>query len=243
MTDYTRRHIQNAWAVHALTASGVIVGYVGLNSVIDGHARAAILWLVAALILDGVDGPIARKLDVRSRIPTLNGNSLDLIIDYFTCTIVPVAFINRFDVLPDDTVGPIGFTILFVSALWMARTDQETADGWFNGFPAEWNMIIPSLFLIGANPWINLVICVVFCVLTLSRVQFAHPVSVREHRPASLAFLLAWLGSMTWLAIIQRDNTALRIVLIAAPMWTIAQVVIRFVSVSRANDNATQLSA
>ena len=243
MTDYTRRHIQNAWAVHALTASGVIVGYVGLNSVIDGHARAAILWLVAALILDGVDGPIARKLDVRSRIPTLNGNSLDLIIDYFTCTIVPVAFINRFDVLPDDTVGPIGFTILFVSALWMARTDQETADGWFNGFPAEWNMIIPSLFLIGANAWVNLVICVLFCVLTVSRVQFAHPVSVREHRPASLAFMLAWLGSMTWLAIIQRDNTALRIVLIVAPMWTIAQVVIRFVSVSRANDNATQLSA
>ena len=243
MTDYTRRHIQNAWAVHALTASGVIVGYVGLNSVIDGHARAAILWLVAALILDGVDGPIARKLDVRSRIPTLNGNSLDLIIDYFTCTIVPVAFINRFDVLPDDTVGPIGFTILFVSALWMARTDQETADGWFNGFPAEWNMIIPSLFLIGANPWINLVICVVFCVLTLSRVQFAHPVSVREHRPASLAFMLAWLGSMTWLAIIQRDNTALRIVLIIAPMWTIAQVVIRFVNMSKSNDNKAQLSA
>ena len=243
MTDYTRRHIQNAWAVHALTASGVIVGYVGLNSVIDGHARAAILWLVAALILDGVDGPIARKLDVRSRIPTLNGNSLDLIIDYFTCTIVPVAFINRFDVLPDDTVGPIGFTILFVSALWMARTDQETADGWFNGFPAEWNMIIPSLFLIGAIPWINLVICVVFCVLTLSRVQFAHPVSVRQHRPASLALMVAWLGSMTWLAIIQRDNTALRIVLIIAPMWTIAQVVIRFVNMSKSNDNKAQLSA
>jgi phosphatidylcholine synthase len=243
VTDYTRRHIQNAWAVHALTASGVIVGYVGLNSVIDGHARAAILWLVAALILDGVDGPIARKLDVRSRIPTLNGNSLDLIIDYFTCTIVPVAFINRFDVLPDDTVGPIGFTILFVSALWMARTDQETADGWFNGFPAEWNMIIPSLFLIGANAWINLVICVMFSVLTLSRVQFAHPVSVREHRPASLAFMLTWLGSMTWLAIIQRDNAVLRIVLIVAPMWTIVQVVVRFFSVSKQNHNEASLSA
>ena len=238
MTEYSNSKIRNAWAVHALTASGVIVGYVGLNSVIDGHARAAILWLIGALVLDGVDGPIARKLDVGLRIPTLNGNSLDLIIDYFTCTIVPVAFINRFDILPDDTVGPIGFMILLVSALWMARTDLETADGWFNGFPAEWNMIIPSLFLIRADPWLNLVICVIFCALTLSRVQFAHPVAVREHRAVSMTFMLAWLGSMTWLALAQRDVPALRIVLIVAPMWTIVQVLLRHAGSSKHHDRA-----
>ena len=226
-TEYTRRNIQSAWLVHALSTMGVIVGYAGLNAVVEGYARAAILWLVAALLLDGIDGPIARKLDVKARIPTLNGNSLDLIIDYFTCTIVPVAFLSQFDVVPDNTSGPIGFMILFVSALWMARTDQETEDGWFNGFPAEWNMIIPTLYLIHANEWFNLVVCVVFCVLTLSRVQFAHPVSVREHRAISLTFMAAWLGSMTWLAIAQHDIPALRLVLIIAPMWTIVQVIMR----------------
>jgi phosphatidylcholine synthase len=239
VTAYSRRHIRSAWAVHALSASGVIVGYVGLNSVIAGHARAAILWLVGALLLDGVDGPIARKLDVRNRIPTLNGNSLDLIIDYFTCTIVPVAFLDRFDILPARTVGPVGFTILFVSALWMSRSDQETADGWFNGFPAEWNMIIPSLFLIGASEWVNLAICIVFCALTLSRVQFAHPVSVRERRPLSLTFMIAWLGSMTWLAVAQRNVPAARIVLIVAPLWTIIQVIARLASAPRRRLDAT----
>lgn len=229
-TVFTTRQIQAAWAVHALTAVGVIIGYVGLNSVIEGHARAAILWLVAALVLDGVDGPLARKLDVRNRIPTLNGNSLDLIIDYFTCTIVPVAFLYRFDILPDKTVGPVGFAMLFVGALWMARTDQETEDGWFNGFPAEFNMIIPTLFLIGANPWINLVVCVVFSILTLSRVQFAHPVSVRENRNISLPMMVLWLAAMVTLAIAQRDIPAVRIVLIVAPLWTVAQVVHRFVT-------------
>jgi len=225
--EYTRLNIQSAWLVHALSTMGVIVGYAGLNAVVEGYARAAILWLVAALLLDGIDGPIARKLDVKARIPTLNGNSLDLIIDYFTCTIVPVAFLSQFDVVPDNTSGPIGFMILFVSALWMARTDQETEDGWFNGFPAEWNMIIPTLYLIHANVWFNLVVCVVFCVLTLSRVQFAHPVSVREHSAISLTFMVAWLGSMTWLAIAQHDIPALRLVLIIAPMWTIVQVIMR----------------
>ena len=235
---FTARQIRAAWAVHALTALGVIIGYVGLNSVIEGHARAAILWLVAALVLDGVDGPLARKLDVRNRIPTLNGNSLDLIIDYFTCTIVPVAFLYRFDILPEKTVGPIGFTMLFVGALWMARTDQETEDGWFNGFPAEFNMIIPTLFLIRANPWINLVVCVIFSILTLSRVQFAHPVSVREHRNISLPMMLLWLAAMCTLAIAQHDIPAVRIVLIAAPMWTVVQVVHRFV---RRRDKASPL--
>jgi phosphatidylcholine synthase len=227
-TEYTDRHVRVAWAVHALTTSGVIVGFVGLNAVIDGHPRAAILWLVAALLLDGIDGPIARKLDVRNRIPTLDGNSLDLIIDYFTCTIVPVAFLCKFDILPSKTVGPLGFAILFVSALWMSRTDQETADGWFNGFPAEWNMIIPTLYLLHPNPWVTLAVCIVFCALTLSRVEFAHPVSVREHRAISLTFMVAWLGSMVWLAVAQRDVAVARIILIIAPMWTVVQVVMRF---------------
>ncbi len=225
--QYSRRHVSAAWAVHSLTASGVLVGYAGLNSVIEGHARAAILWLVAALLLDGIDGPIARKINVVDRVPTLNGNSLDLIIDYFTCTIVPVAFLYRFDILPDKTVGAVGFAILFVSALWMARTDLETADGWFNGFPAEWNMIIPTLFLLRTDPWLNLAICVVFCALTLSRVQFAHPVAVRERRRISITFMIAWLGSMTWLAIAQRDVRPVRFVLIVAPLWTVVQVLLR----------------
>ena len=240
MTEYSNRKIRNAWAVHALTASGVIVGYVGLNSVIDGHARAAILWLIGALVLDGVDGPIARKLDVRSRIPTLNGNSLDLIIDYFTCTIVPVAFVNKFGVLPEDYIGPMCFLILFVSALWMARTDQETEDGWFNGFPAEWNMIIPSLFLIRADPWVNLIICLIFCGLTLSRVQFAHPVSVRQHRPISLTCMLVWLGCMTWLAIAQHDIRLVRLAMIVASLWTVVQVLMRLAHPSTSENPAAQ---
>jgi len=225
--QFTRRHIQAAWAVHSLTASGVLVGYAGLHSVFESDARSAILWLVAALLLDAVDGPIARKLDVVARVPTLNGNSLDLIIDYFTCTIVPVAFLYRFDVLPDHAAGPIGFAILFVSALWMARTDLETADGWFNGFPAMWNMIIPTLFLIGVAPRLSVVICVAFCVLTLSRVQFAHPISVRQHRPISLVCMVLWVGSMTWLAIVDNDPQVVRFVLIVAPLWTVVQVLLR----------------
>ena len=225
--EYTAKQVRAAWAVHVLTASGVIIGMLGLHSVVEGHARAATLWLVSALVLDGIDGPIARKLDVKNRIPTLNGNTLDLVIDYLTCAVLPVTFMDRFGLLPDNTIAPVGFAILMASALWMARTDQETPDGWFRGFPGEWNVVIPSLYLVGANPFVNLTVCLVLCVLTLSRVQFPHPVAVRHRRPISLAFLVLWLGSMTWLAIAQHRIQVLRVVLVLAPLWTVWQVIDR----------------
>jgi hypothetical protein len=64
-------------------------------------------------------------------------------------------------------------------------------------------------------------------------VQFAHPVSVREHRPISIAFMVLWLGSMTWLAIAQHNVRAVWVVLIVAPMWTVVQVLLRLRSSRR----------
>ncbi len=227
---YTRRDIRMAWALHAVTASGVVVGFVGLNAIIEGHARAAILWLVGAMVLDGIDGPIARKIQVSKRLPTIDGNALDLIVDYFTCTIVPVAFLDRFDILPSHTVGITGFVMLMTGALWMARTDMETEDNWFRGFPAEFNVIIPTLYLLGENKWFNLVVCAVLCFFTLTyRFEFPHTVRVVEQRVISIACMTAWLASMTVLAIQQdRPSQWLRFVLIVAPMWTVWQVANRY---------------
>ncbi len=209
---YTQREIRAGWVLHVFTASGVIVGLLGLQSTVEGHARAAILWLVVAMLMDGIDGPIARKINVHHAIPHIDGNTLDLIVDYFTCTIVPVAFLDKFQVLPDNTIALTSFAILLTGALWMARTDMETADRWFRGFPAEWNMIIPTLFLLNANRWVNLSICWLLCLLTMTmRVEFPHPVSVREKRPMSLVAMAVWIGAMVTLAIEQeRQNRGLR---------------------------------
>jgi phosphatidylcholine synthase len=230
-----------AWALHALTASGVVVGFVGLTSIIEGHPRAAILWLVAAMVLDGIDGPIARKIQVSKRLPTIDGNALDLIVDYFTCTIVPVAFLDKFDLLPDNTAGLVGFIILMSGALWMARTDMETDDNWFRGFPAEFNVIIPTLYLLDTNHWLNLGVLAVLCFFTLTYTfEFPHTVRVVEHRLISITAMVAWLGSMTILAIQQDHPTEwLRWVLIIAPTWTVWQVAQRYVHNRRLDDSET----
>src|SRR5262249_34132917 len=130
-----------------------------------------------------------------------------------------------------NTVGITGMAILFTGALFQAKADMETPDGWFRGFPAEWNVIVPSLFLLHLNPWINIAVCWVLVLASLSHLQFPHPVQVRERRLVSLAFMGVWLGSMTVLAI-QQDrghmaHGALRALLVLAPMWTVFQVVER----------------
>ena len=228
--EFSPHNIRMAWALHVFTASGVVVGFVGLSSIVEGHARAAILWLVTAMVLDGIDGPIARKIQVSKRLPNMDGNALDLIVDYFTCTIVPVAFLSKFDILPNKTVGPVGVIILTVGALWMARTDMETDDNWFRGFPAEFNVIIPTLYLLGENHWFNLAVLAVMCVFTVTyRFEFPHTVRVKEHRIVSISFMVLWLGAMTVLAVQQDEPSRwLRWVLIAAPMWTVWQVANRY---------------
>ena len=88
-------------------------------------------------------------------------------------------------------------------------------------------MIIPTLYLVRVNQWLSLAVCLGLCALTLSGVEFPHPVSVRAQRTISLCFMAAWLGSMVWLAIAQRVVAPVRIVLVVAPMWTFVQVVRR----------------
>ena len=93
-----------------------------------------------------------------------------------------------------------------------------------------------------ANRWFNVVICLLFCGFTLSGVEFPHPLSERPVRKISVAFLVAWLGSMVWLAIVQHVIDWLRVTLMVAPMWTVLQVARRLVSKRGSHAIATETS-
>lgn len=212
-----------AFLVHAVTASGVIVGFLGLQAVIDGAGRAAILLLVAAQVLDGIDGPMARSWQISALYPKLDGYLLDLVVDYVTCVVVPVAFIYHFDLVPTALAMPICALVLFTSALWFSRTDMMTDDHWFRGFPATWNLVAPSCYLLGTGPVVNAVVITALALLQLTDVPFAHPVQVVERRVSNLAVTGAWIVAMTYGAIAFPESPVLvRVVLLGAPLWTFA---------------------
>jgi len=189
------------YVLHVVTASGAVVGMLALQAVIDGRVRDALVWLVVCLVLDGIDGPIARKLDVVINAPWLSGKTLDHIVDYVTCVVVPVAFLLNLNMLPKNYETFVAGTILLTCAIWWARTDQKTEDSWFTGFPCVWNFVVPTYLLLHTTPNQVAIISLVLCALQLTNIKFPHPVRSREFRKLTLFFSSIYLiaiSIMSW---------------------------------------------
>jgi phosphatidylcholine synthase len=171
-----------------MTASGAAAGLLALQAVIDNNVRGALLWLLVCQVLDGLDGPIARKIDVVFNAPRVDGYVLDLIVDYVTCVVVPVALMIRLEMLPTEFATLIAAMVLLLSALWFARTDIETEDHWFNGFPAVWNLAVPSFLIFDLEPRTVAITTVLLAVSQLTNIKFPHLVRVIRWRRITLPF-------------------------------------------------------
>jgi phosphatidylcholine synthase len=188
------------YVLHVMTASGAVAGMLGLEAVISGHLRAALIWLIVCQVLDGLDGPIARKLDVKIHAGRIDGHILDLVVDYLTCVVVPVALLLSQNLLPKHYAVLVASLILLSSALWFARTDQETSDHWFNGFPAVWNLVIPTLLIVGADKNEVLVVAILLSGLQLTNFKVPHLVRVRKFRKLTLPLTCVYLADLTYLS-------------------------------------------
>ena len=188
---------RSAWAVHGFTALGIVASMLALRDVLTGHPDYAILWLLLTLLIDGVDGPIARALMVSERVPRIDGFTLDLIIDYVACVIVPACFMYEFHVVPQDNFGIAVLCVLvFTSAIWFARKDMMTDDCWFRGFPAAWNLVAPVMFLMEARTVVGAIITLVMSALSLTNVPFPHIVRAKFLRPFTIVFTVIWIAGM-----------------------------------------------
>ena len=227
-TETSQSQRRTGFSIHLLTASGALAGLIALQSVIDGYIRTALLWLIVCQILDGIDGPIARRFDVSLHAPHIDGHVLDLVIDYVTCVVVPTVLLIRMDVVEPRFTMAISGLILMTSALWFARTDQETEDVWFNGFPAMWNIVIPTFILLGTSQSYSAIICLLFCVAQLTMVKFPHLVRVQALRPATYTATVIYFGAFILLSAQYPNGPqwALNIILVG-PVYLVAIVVWR----------------
>ncbi len=186
-----------AWAVHGFTALGIVASMLALRDVLTRHPDYAILWLLITLVIDGVDGPIARALRVSERVPRIDGYTLDLIIDYVACVIVPACFMYEFHVVPHNNFGVLVLCVLvFTSAIWFARRDMMTDDFFFRGYPAAWNMVAPVLFLLDARTSIGAVITLVLSLLSLTNLPFPHIARARFWRIPTVIGTIVLVGGI-----------------------------------------------
>lgn len=196
-----------AWAIHIFTASGIIAGFLGLLSALDGSPRAALLWLTVAMVIDGLDGPIARRYEISAVLPAIDGHIMDLIIDYVTTVVAPAFFIHEFGLLP-KRFDLIGISLILLTALYLfSYTNIQTEDNYFNGFPAMWNLAVNAMFVLQSPPRVNVVIVVVMSIFTVVPVKFIHPIRVKDFRKITLPVLVIWLIAMTYLTWVMDDRT------------------------------------
>ena len=92
-----------AWGAHGFTATGVVLAFLATLALLENSPKACLLWLGLALVVDGVDGSLARRVNVSTVLPSFDGSVLDLVIDYLTYVFIPALFIYRYIDLPDFT--------------------------------------------------------------------------------------------------------------------------------------------
>ncbi|MCZ4259643.1 phosphatidylcholine synthase [Limimaricola sp. G21655-S1] len=196
---------RKALGVHLFTATGAVFAMLAMLEAVQDDWSMMFLWLVVAFAVDGVDGPLARKYDVKRNAPIFDGVLLDLIIDYLTYVFVPAFALFESDLLPGWTGWLAIIVITFASALYFADSRMKTKDNSFQGFPGCWNMLILVLFALSPNFWIILALVVVLAVTMFLPVKFIHPVRTKRWRAVSLPMALAWTFFAGWAAWVDFD--------------------------------------
>jgi phosphatidylcholine synthase len=183
-----------AWMVHALTASSALLAFLALVAIEREAWRSALLWIFAALVLDGIDGTLARLARVKINAARIDGDALDLIVDYLTYVFVPTVLIWRAGLIPANAALWLAALIFFSSLYLFVRSDMKTEDNYFRGFPALWNIIAFYLFIAQPGPVIGAVVVVLFCLLTFAPVLFVHPFRVPDFQPWVQWIAVLWAG-------------------------------------------------
>ena len=152
----------------------------------------AFLWLGLALLIDGIDGALARKIGVLDKTPNIDGSTLDNVIDYLNYVIIPALMIYWFQMVPNgwEIILPAG--MFAVSLYTFANMNMKTNDYYFSGFPAVWNIVVLYFYILNTHPIINLIIILLLFILTFVPIKFVHPLRVKKVRNLTIFCTVLW---------------------------------------------------
>ena len=180
--------------VHLFTASGLIAIILSAEALWRGDAYATLLWLAIAVVIDGIDGPLARRFEVSKHLPQLDGAILDHIIDYLSYCFIPALMLIRFELVPSGW-GVAAASLLCIASLYtFANKKAKTDENDFRGFPALWNLVVFYMLITNSTQETNLVLVFVLSALIFAPIRVLHPVRVEAGRKVTLPLVIVWLG-------------------------------------------------
>ncbi|MBO9453640.1 CDP-alcohol phosphatidyltransferase family protein [Paracoccus sp. R12_1] len=190
-----------ALSVHLLTATGAVLSMLAMLAAVKEEWSLMFLWLVLAFVVDGIDGPLARRYDVKKNWSNYDGVLMDLIIDYLTYVFIPAFALFQSGLLDGWTGWFAIIVITYGSVVYFADTRMKTTDNSFAGFPGCWNMVVLVLFATKPHWIVILLIVVALTVAMFTNIKFIHPVRTERWRAISLPVAVLWVifaGRAAW---------------------------------------------
>ncbi|MEJ2376605.1 MAG: phosphatidylcholine synthase [Pseudolabrys sp.] len=184
--------IVRAFAVHVFTATGAALALLALIFATGGHWAAMFFTLGLALVVDGIDGPLARAFKVAEMLPRWSGETLDIVVDFVTYVFVPAYAIAASGLLPEALAVVTGVVVVISGAIYFADQQMKTDDNYFRGFPVLWNLAVFYLYLLEPHEWLAAALVAALALLTFAPIKFLHPLRVKRLRALNVALLAAW---------------------------------------------------
>lgn len=186
-----------AWGVHIFSASGLLAGFMAVLAINAKNWRAAMAWLFAALLIDGIDGTLARKFKVAEALPQVDGKTIDYVVDFANYAIIPAYFFYMAELVSPAWNLPLTFVILLVSAVYYGKAGMVSADYYFVGFPVMWNMVVFFLiFIFSFGHFGNALIIIFFAALHFVPLKFAYPSRATRFKTLTMVFTVIILLAM-----------------------------------------------
>jgi phosphatidylcholine synthase len=181
-----------AASVHVFTALGAVCALLALWAAISQQFELAFLWLGVAFFIDGVDGFFARRFEVKTVLPQISGETLDLCVDYLTYVFVPALML----LLAGRLAGISGLVLaglICLSSLYhFADEGSKADDNCFVGFPAVWNIVAFYIFALEPPGWATGLLILACAGLTFVPWKWVHPMRVTALRGPTLAATALW---------------------------------------------------
>ncbi|KWV93407.1 phosphatidylcholine/phosphatidylserine synthase [Erythrobacter sp. YT30] len=191
---------------NAITAAALCSGLTGISFAIEGQWQYAVLAVVLAAVLDGVDGRIARMLNAQSRF----GAELDSLADCISFGVAPalILFVWSLQGLPSfGWFAALGFAICMALRLarFNARIDIENqphkSAGFLTGVPAP----------VGAG----LAFLPVYLWIETGNDAFRDPLATTLWLGLIASLVISNIATLSWTAVRPRRDVRLPLIAIA----------------------------
>ncbi|MEL6922872.1 MAG: CDP-alcohol phosphatidyltransferase family protein [Bacteroidota bacterium] len=230
-TNYSFLQQALAWSVHVFTASGLVAGFMAILAINRSDWKTAMLWLVAALVIDGIDGTFARLFKVKEILPDTDGKTIDYVVDFANYAIIPSYMFYMAGLAPEPWLLPCVAIILLVSAVYYGIEGMVSEDMYFVGFPVLWNMVLFYLLFVWQLPPLgNVLAIIVFAVLHFIPIKFVYPSQASRFKWPTLintvlfiltliAILLYYPSRQWWLTLLAYLTAAYYAVMAVYDTW------------------------